>query len=59
VKKEEKKERSKPQDGGSSKTTKQLLGELYQDKAFLEKLYDSKYQDDDPTKRHKILKHDV
>ena len=41
-KREEKKERTKPQDGGSTKTTKQLLGELYNDRAFLEKLYDSK-----------------
>ena len=41
-KQEEKKERTKPQEGGSTKTTKQLLGELYNDRAFLEKLYDSK-----------------
>nr|KAG5713745.1 hypothetical protein BaRGS_024372 [Batillaria attramentaria] len=40
-KREEKKERTKPQESGSSKTTKQLLGELFNDKAFLEKLYDS------------------
>ncbi|XP_076458744.1 outer dynein arm-docking complex subunit 4-like isoform X2 [Babylonia areolata] len=40
-KREEKKERTKPKDGGTSKTTKQLLGELYNDRAFLEKLYDS------------------
>ena len=38
---EEKKERTKPNDGGTSKTTKQLLGELYNDREFLEKLYDS------------------
>lgn len=41
AKKEEKKERGKPKESGSSKTTKQLLGELFNDKAFLDKLYDS------------------
>ncbi|KAH9524770.1 Tetratricopeptide repeat protein 25 [Bulinus truncatus] len=40
-KKEEKKERQRPQDSSKSKTTKELLGQLYQDKEFLEKLFDS------------------
>ncbi|KAK7113348.1 hypothetical protein V1264_012649 [Littorina saxatilis] len=40
-KKQEEKSRLKPQDDGTSKTTKQLLGELYNDREFLEKLYDS------------------
>ncbi|XP_025086327.1 tetratricopeptide repeat protein 25-like isoform X4 [Pomacea canaliculata] len=40
-KREEKKERGKPQGTGSSKTTKELLGELYKDRAYLDKLYDS------------------
>ncbi|XP_070187782.1 filaggrin-like isoform X3 [Littorina saxatilis] len=39
-KKQEEKSRLKPQDDGTSKTTKQLLGELYNDREFLEKLYD-------------------
>ncbi|XP_041374059.1 outer dynein arm-docking complex subunit 4-like [Gigantopelta aegis] len=39
--KEEKKDRKKPDSSSSdSKTTKELLGELFQDKAFLEKLFD-------------------
>ncbi|CAL1526419.1 unnamed protein product [Lymnaea stagnalis] len=40
-KKEEKKERQRPQENSNSKTTKELLGQLYQDKEYLEKLFDS------------------
>ncbi|XP_059176254.1 outer dynein arm-docking complex subunit 4-like isoform X2 [Physella acuta] len=40
AKKEEKKERQRPQEGTNSKTTKELLGELYKDKEYLEKLFD-------------------
>lgn len=39
-KKEEKKERQRPKDNANSKTTKELLGELFQDKEYLEKLFD-------------------
>ncbi|GFS07544.1 tetratricopeptide repeat protein 25 [Elysia marginata] len=39
-KKEEKKERQRPRDSANSKTTKELLGQLYQDKEYLEKLFD-------------------
>lgn len=38
AKKEAAKERQKPQASGDQKTIKQLLGELYGDKDFLEKL---------------------
>lgn len=38
AKKEAAKERQKPQTSGDQKTIKQLLGELYGDKDFLEKL---------------------
>ncbi|GFO25847.1 tetratricopeptide repeat protein 25 [Plakobranchus ocellatus] len=40
-KKEEKKERQRPKDSANNKTTKELLGQLYQDKEYLEKLFDS------------------
>ncbi|RUS85830.1 hypothetical protein EGW08_006382 [Elysia chlorotica] len=39
-KKEEKKERQRPKDNANAKTTKELLGQLYQDKEYLEKLFD-------------------
>ncbi|ESP00853.1 hypothetical protein LOTGIDRAFT_140423 [Lottia gigantea] len=39
-KKEEKKERNRPQTASDPKTTKQLLGNLFQDKQFLESLFD-------------------
>ncbi|BFZ01390.1 hypothetical protein BsWGS_04429 [Bradybaena similaris] len=40
-KKEEKKDRQRPQNSTNSKTTKELLGEMYEDKEFLEKIFDS------------------
>lgn len=48
AKKEAAKERQKPQASGDQKTIKQLLGELYGDKDFLEKLLseDSTYSRD-------------
>lgn len=42
-KKEEKKERQRPRDNTKAKTTKELLGELYNDKEFLEKIFDSEF----------------
>ena len=41
-KKEERKERARPKDNSNTKTTKELLGQLYRDKEYLEKLFDSK-----------------
>lgn len=40
-KKEERKERQRPKEGSNTKTTKELLGQLYRDKEYLEKLFDS------------------
>ncbi|XP_061189173.1 outer dynein arm-docking complex subunit 4-like isoform X5 [Saccostrea echinata] len=53
AKKEAAKERQKPQGGGDQKTIKQLLGELYGDKDFLEKLLneDSLTNDSNPTNK--------
>lgn len=42
-KKDERKERQRPIDETNSKTTKELLGQLYDDKEYLEKLFDSMY----------------
>nr|XP_022322324.1 tetratricopeptide repeat protein 25-like isoform X5 [Crassostrea virginica] len=53
AKKETAKERQKPQASGDQKTIKQLLGELYGDKDFLEKLLseDSLTSDNNPTNK--------
>ncbi|XP_062614019.1 outer dynein arm-docking complex subunit 4-like isoform X5 [Saccostrea cucullata] len=53
AKKEAAKERQKPQGSGDQKTIKQLLGELYGDKDFLEKLLneDSLTNDSNPTNK--------
>lgn len=53
AKKEAAKERQKPQASGDQKTIKQLLGELYGDKDFLEKLLseDSLTSDSNPTNK--------
>eukprot|EP00105_Crassostrea_gigas_P014176 XP_011430751.1 PREDICTED: tetratricopeptide repeat protein 25 isoform X4 [Crassostrea gigas] len=53
AKKEAAKERQKPQASGDQKTIKQLLGELYGDKDFLEKLLseDSMTSDNNPTNK--------
>jgi len=48
-KKEERKERLRPQDMSNSKTTKELLGNLYRDKEYLEKLFDSLSQSNTQT----------
>ncbi|CAG2212974.1 TTC25 [Mytilus edulis] len=57
--KEAKKERERPKSGGDSKTIKQLLGELYGDKEYLEKLMKDKSLTGEKSPMERDIKHKV
>ncbi|VDI22724.1 Hypothetical predicted protein [Mytilus galloprovincialis] len=59
AKKETKKERERPKSGGDSKTIKQLLGELYGDKEYLEKLMKDKSLTGEKSPMERDIKHKV
>ncbi|XP_063412405.1 outer dynein arm-docking complex subunit 4-like isoform X5 [Mytilus trossulus] len=59
AKKEAKKERERPKSGGDSKTIKQLLGELYGDKEYLEKLMKDKSLTGEKSPMERDIKHKV